>query len=388
MNISSIHSNAPGGVTAVHDGLTSKQPPVRAFVTYRFRIRDSSCRATLCKMAGAVNFTWNFCNTAVKDAYDYNGGWLDAYGLQKLALGVNKELGLQRNTIDVVMAEYDKRRRVAKKRRLAWRSAKRSLGWVPFKGTCFSMNGDTVRYGKHYFRIWKSRELVGTYKCGSLNQDSRGRWYVNIVCEVPTEHREPTGVVVGVDLGLKTTATMSDGSTFNHAPYADLEQQLGTAQRAGKKRRAKAIHAKVANRRKDTLHKATTAMVAKYDGIYVGNVSPSKLKKTRMAKAVSDNSWAMLKSMLAYKAIRLGVDYREVNEKFSTVTCSTCLQRTGPSGLSALGVREWMCPCGAFHNRDVNAGRNILRFALETPTKGAMSEKRILSPEQVKPCQQ
>lgn len=108
-------------------------------------------------------------------------------------------------------------------------------------------------------------------------------------------------------------------------------------------------------------------------------MSPSKLKGTRMAKSVSDASWADFKSMLAYKAIALGVDYHEVNEMFSTVTCSTCLKRTGPSGLSALGVREWTCACGATHNRDVNAASNILRFGHESPIKGVLKRKVPIS---------
>lgn len=75
-------------------------------------------------------------------------------------------------------------------------------------------------------------------------------------------------------------------------------------------------------------------------------------------------------SSVAYKAIALGVEYKEVNEMFSTVTCSTCFERTGPSGLSALGVREWICKCGAVHDRDVNAAKNILRFGRESLIKG------------------
>lgn len=370
MNISPIHSNAPGGVTAVHDGLTSKQPPERAFVTYRFRVRDTAA-SRLGKMAGAVNFCWNFCNDATKAAHDFNGRWLSAYDLQRLAKGAGKDLGILRESIDMVLAQFVSKRVAAKRVRLSWRSRKRSLGWIPFKRNCFDITGDIVRYGKHRFRIWKSREVVGAYKTGSFSQDARGRWYVNITCEVPAETILKTGKVVGIDLGLKTTATMSDGSSFHQAPFKQYAERLAIAQRAGHKKRARAIHAKVANIRKDFLHKETTKLVHAYDGIYVGNVNAAKLKKTRMAKSVSDQSWSMLRSMLAYKAIRLGVDYREVDENFSTVTCSTCLQRTGPSGLSAIGVREWLCPCGASHDRDVNAARNILRVAIHTPIKGA-----------------
>lgn len=89
-----------------------------------------------------------------------------------------------------------------------------------------------------------------------------------------------------------------------------------------------------------------------------------------MAKSVSDASWADFKSMLAYKAIALGVEYKEVKENFSTVTCSACLDKTGPNGLNAIGVREWTCKCGASHDRDVNAAKNILRLGYQSLNKG------------------
>lgn len=80
-----------------------------------------------------------------------------------------------------------------------------------------------------------------------------------------------------------------------------------------------------------------------------------------MAKSVSDAGWSSFKSMLAYKAIKLGVEVKEVNESFSTVTCSVCKERTGPKGARGLGVRNWTCGyCGTEHLRDVNAATNIL----------------------------
>ena len=85
-----------------------------------------------------------------------------------------------------------------------------------------------------------------------------------------------------------------------------------------------------------------------------------------MAKSVYDSGWATLKTMLAYKAIPLGVVFKVVNENYSSVTCSVCFERSGPRGLSGLGVREWYCSaCGTDHDRDVNAAQNILRFGRE-----------------------
>ncbi|MGQ4808963.1 hypothetical protein NKDENANG_02358 [Candidatus Entotheonellaceae bacterium PAL068K] len=102
----------------------------------------------------------------------------------------------------------------------------------------------------------------------------------------------------------------------------------------------------------------------------MGDVSCSKRVKTRMATSVYDASWHQFRSFLHSKAIKLGAVYADVNEAFSSVTCSNCLTRSGPGGLSVLGVREWCCAdCGAFHDRNTHAALNILCLGRQTPIK-------------------
>jgi IS605 OrfB family transposase len=136
------------------------------------------------------------------------------------------------------------------------------------------------------------------------------------------EKRVPHGATtVGIDLGLKTMATYSDGTEF--APqkwYRESEQAPGIAQRAKKKRRVKAIHARIANQRKDAIHKETTALVKKHAAIFVGDVNAKALAKTGMAKSVHDAAWTTFRTQLRYKAIRQCVVFAEVNEAFSTQT--------------------------------------------------------------------
>jgi IS605 OrfB family transposase len=160
-----------------------------------------------------------------------------------------------------------------------------------------------------------------------------------------------------------------DGTPKKHTKYQDTAY----TERANKMKRVKAIHAKIANCRKDWAHKTTTEIAKAANIICVGNVSSKKLAKTKLAKSIHDAGWHQIRSLLKYKAIRLGADYRDTNEMFSTVTCSVCGSRSGPSGLSALGVRRWSCSsCGTEHDRDVNAARNILIVGLghQTPIKG------------------
>src|SRR6202030_1859621 len=96
--------------------------------------------------------------------------------------------------------------------------------------------------------------------------------------------------------------------------------------------RTRAIHAKIANRRKDFLHKLSTRLVKAYGAISVGNVNASALAKTRLAKSVLDAGWSTFRTMLLYKCADAGVWFDEVDEAFSTQTCSVCNSRAGPKG--------------------------------------------------------
>jgi IS605 OrfB family transposase len=167
---------------------------------------------------------------------------------------------------------------------------------------------------------------------------------------------------VGIDLGLKEFAATSDGSKIEAQKfYRELEGQLATAQRANQKDRVKAIHAKIANRRRDFHHKFSTRLINSYGAIFVGNVNACALAKTNKAKSVLDAGWSAFRTMLQYKCDRAGVWFGEVNEAYSTQTCSCCKKRTGPKSLEGLGMREWTCSeCQTAHHRDNNAGKNIL----------------------------
>jgi IS605 OrfB family transposase len=107
-------------------------------------------------------------------------------------------------------------------------------------------------------------------------------------------------------------------------------------------------------------------MVNQYQYIVVGDVSSQKLVKTRMAKSVLDAGWSMLKRFLQYKGEHAGRSVAVVNERNTTRECSFCSALTGPGGRDMLVVRQWKCSeCGAEHDRDENAARNILLVGLK-----------------------
>lgn len=331
-------------------------------LTYQFRIKDSNKKKQLTELASKVNFVWNYLNETSHFAWKRDRKWLSEFDFNYLLIGASKELGLSSDTMNSISREFVARRNKAKKSKLSWRSFKKNFGWIPFKVRGIKIENDFLIFHKKKYKFWKSREIIGKIKTGSFNQNSKGQWFVNIQCEITKQEPSEAVEEVGLDLGLKTMATLSNGQKIeNPKVLSKYSAKLAMAQRARKKKLVTQIQNKIKNVRKDYLHKQTSRIVKSYKKILIGDVSSSKLTKTKMAKSVNDVGWGMFKSMLAYKAIRLGVDVKVVKENYSTVTCSSCLQKTGPSGLSSVGVREWMCiSCGTKHDRDVNAAKNIL----------------------------
>jgi IS605 OrfB family transposase len=333
--------------------------------TFQFRIKDSSKKTKLKALASKVNFVWNYCNQVSEFAWKRDKKWLSEFDLNNLTSGSSKELKLRSSTIQSICAEYAARRNAAKRSKISWRSFKRSLGWIPVKSNGFKLKNDTVIFQKQTYKIWKSRSLFGIVKTATFSQNSKGNWFINIVCR--TEKVESNNnEVIGIDLGLKTLATLSNGEKIeNPKILSQYEQKLAFAQRANKKKQVTNIHNKIKNIRKDFLHKETTKLTKKYNKIYIGNVSSLKLAKTKLAKSVNDASWGLFKSLLNYKAISLGGELIITNENHSSITCGVCFLKTGPTGLSKLGVRKWTCSaCNSHHDRDVNAAKNILTFGL------------------------
>ena len=351
--------------------------PNPQMLTYRFRLHDTA-DSELTRQARAATLVWNYCNDVQKQAVQRRRKWHSAFDLCKLTAGSSKELGLHAHTIQQVCHVYARSREAKRKPWLRWRvsnqkSPKRSLGWVPFnKGHVTYRDGAFVFRGRKY-RAWISRDLTEGQKfgAGSFSQDSQGRWFINLPVHV--ESLESTGCdAIGIDLGLKDLVTISTGEKIEHQRwYRKMEPRIATAQRARKKQQVKRLHAKAKAQRNDHLHKVSTRLVRGHAAIFVGNVSASGLAKTNMAKSVYDAGWAALRNQLAYKAIRHRVVFREVDEAFSTQTCSQCGSIEGPKGVAGLGVRRWQCSCSAEHDRDTNSAKIIAARGLTSLEAGA-----------------
>lgn len=350
----------------------------KQIITIKLRLRDKHA-AELGRQARAINYVWNYCNETSAKAWSRDRRWLSTFDLQKLTAGSSKELGILSQTIKCVCDQFTRSRDKAKKASIRWRGRK-SLGWVPFSTGTVSFNGDTFKFRGILFEAMhlhpEIQRGVRIY-AGSFNQDNRGRWYLNAAVKIECESASG-GPAVGIDLGLKDFAALSTGEKIE-APrfYRKSEETLATMQRSGKTtKRIRNIHAKIANRRRDFLHKASANIAKTFGVILVGDVSPKKLARTTMAKSVHDAGWSSFRNMLAYKAIRHGARFVETSERMSSQVCSECggMPPSRPRGIAGLVIREWRCDdCGAVHDRDVNAARNILRVGLDTLAEGAFA---------------
>ena len=201
-----------------------------------------------------------------------------------------------------------------------------------------------------------------------------GRWYAALTVEREDKPvtQVPKGGAVGVDLGIKTLATLSDGTSIpNPRRLAASERRLKRAQKAlsrkvkGSNRRAKArakvarIHAHVANQRQDAIHKATTMIAQTYLHISVEDLNVvGMVKNHRLAKAVSDASFGEFRRQLEYKTARTGAQLHVVDRWYpSSKTCSKCGR---VKAKLSLAERTYRCDgCGLTMDRDLNAAINI-----------------------------
>ncbi len=213
-------------------------------------------------------------------------------------------------------------------------------------------------------------------------RDSSGRWFVSLLCE-DTMATAPAGnAAVGLDAGITSLVTLSTGEKIanpkherrDRARLARSQRELsrkakGSANREKARRKVARIHARIADRRRDFLHKLTTRLVRENQTVVIEDLTVRNLLKNgRLARAITDAAWADLRTMLEYKCAWYGRELVVVDRWFpSSKLCGNC--GTVAERLP-LNVREWTCDCGAVHDRDVNAARNILAAGLAVSAWG------------------
>jgi putative transposase len=367
---------------------------------YRFRMRPTRVQEqSLNRMAGARRWVWNWALARWKDAYAITG---ESISLKRLSAELTS-LKEEPETAWLKEADSQALQQVLKDLHRAFSNFfERRARYPRFK----SRKRDPLRFripqrvkiddAKVYVpkvgrvRIRQSQPVEEETKSATFRRSADGKWYVTLTVEfampdIPLPSPNPLRVV-GIDLGLKTFATITAQEPIPCPKFFRKGQRkLRKAQRVlsrrkpGSKRKTKAklavarIHQRIANQRGDFLHKLTTKLVGENDGICIEDLSLKGLARTKLAKSFTDASMGEFRRQLTYKC-GWNRKHLVVIDRFfpSTRLCRGCGAINGELTLSD---RHWVCGCGMVHDRDGSAATNIRDEGLRILAEGH-SDKR------------
>jgi putative transposase len=369
---------------------------------YRFQMRPTAEQEQiLSRFAGARRWVWNWGLARTKAYYAEYGKGIGRIALsaELTALKTQPDTAwlkdadsqlLQQTLIDLYRAYknfFERRTRYPR-----FKAKKRDVARfrIPQRVTVFDGAVSVPKVGR--VRVRQSQPVAGETKSATFKRDATGKWYVslNVAIEMPDVALPPVDEegVVGIDLGLKDFAVLSDGERITapkfyrrrerklrRANKAFSRTQKGSIGRVKARKRVALVHRKTSNQRRDFLHKLSTRLVKEHTGLCIEDLSLKGMVRTKLSKSVSDAGMGEFRRMLEYKSVWHRKPLATISRWYpSSKTCPVC--GTIHNALT-LSERVWTCECcETTHDRDLTAAVNIRREGLKQMVAVGHTETR------------
>jgi len=359
--------------------------------SYKYRIYPTKTQEKyLSEVFGSVRFVWNQL-VANFNSFSKDG---PNRPMSEKILKDNPEYSWLNNSISYALQQKSRDFEETKKQFFS-KTRKSKLGRMKFKKRgvstdSFRIPGQKFLTGQVNFETSRikipkmtpikmsvDRKFSGTIRNVTLSKNKANQYFVSILVEEAIELKQNTGRSIGIDLGLKHLCIMSNGMKIenprwfreNQSKLKRAQQHLsrkvkGSSRYERQRLKVAKSYLKVTNQRKWVYQNLSTWLVNNYDTICMEDLNIKGMVKNRkLAKSISDASWATLVSMISYKANWYGKSFQKIDRWYpSSKTCSHCGHKETDMGLH---IRDWICgSCGTTHDRDLNAAVNILNKGL------------------------
>jgi len=355
-------------------------------LTYKYKLYRTKRLKHLHQIVNIAGIIYNHCIALHKRYYKLYGKSLNKYQLQKHLTKLKKLPKYAYWKQVPSQAIQDITDRIDRAYRLFFKNQKQGIKSSPpsfkkvkkyksftLKQAGYKIDGNVISLNGYKYKFWLSRPIEGKIKTITVKRDNIGDFYICISLEQENIQRDTTsGKIVGIDFGLKTFLTLSDGKVVESPRYylqylkelKKLQRRLSRKQKGSNnykkaKRKLAKLHIKIANVRRDYFHKLANKIANNYDYVVIEDLNIKSMQKL-WGKKISDYAFSEFVNILEYKTTLIKID------RFypSTKTCSKCGYVLDELGLK---VREWRCPkCHTKHDRDLNAAVNICKVGAST----------------------
>ena len=361
---------------------------------YKYRLYPTEAQAVLInKHIGACRFVYNLALETKKYVYQSQRISLTSYDL------INQLPELKKAYPWLSEVDSQSLQQSIMHMNLAYKSLFKGGGYPKFKsrnrGTQSFKNphGSKVKIADGKIKMPKfsegvklvvDREIKGEIRSTTVSKTPTGKYFVSVLCEtgvaIPEKQNFSPEKVNGIDVGLSRFAVTSDGKIIENPKFLKqsldrlkvLQRRLsrkkkGSSNRKKAQHKVAVAHEKIANQRKDFIHKISAQLVRNHDAIVMEDLNiRGMMKNHKLAQGISDVGWASFVEAIKYKSEWSGKHFYQIPRfEPSTKKCSNC---GALNDTLMLAIREWACAeCGAFHDRDINAAQNLKQYFLTSP---------------------